>query len=96
MPSAGVPDYPSGPSGYQPAYGGPGEKAPYRPFGAAYGNDAPPPNGLQQPHDDNVQGKDKKKNKFGKLGGTMANAAAGGVGFGAGAAIGSGLVNAIF
>jgi hypothetical protein len=27
----------------------------------------------------------KKKNKFGKLGGTMGNAAAGGVGFGAGA-----------
>ncbi|KAJ2988016.1 hypothetical protein NUW54_g9248 [Trametes sanguinea] len=37
-----------------------------------------------------------KKNKFGKLGNTMATSAAGGVGFGAGAAIGSGLINAIF
>lgn len=37
-----------------------------------------------------------KKGKFGKLGGTMANSAAGGVGFGAGAAIGSGIVRAIF
>jgi len=38
----------------------------------------------------------KKKNKYGKLGSTMGNAAAGGVGFGAGAAIGSGIINAIF
>jgi len=38
----------------------------------------------------------KKKNKFGKIGSTVGNAAAGGLGFGAGAAIGSGIVNAIF
>ncbi|QRV89426.1 SH3 domain-containing protein [Ceratobasidium sp. AG-Ba] len=37
-----------------------------------------------------------KKDKFGKLKGTMANSAAGGLGFGAGAAIGGGLVRAIF
>ncbi|KAH7106442.1 SH3-domain-containing protein [Auriculariales sp. MPI-PUGE-AT-0066] len=39
---------------------------------------------------------EKKKSKMGKLGGTMAKSAAGGVGFGAGAAIGGGLVRAIF
>jgi len=38
----------------------------------------------------------KKKGKFGKYGNTMAQSAAGGVGFGAGAAIGSGIINAIF
>ena len=64
-----------------------------------------------------VQEEAPKKNKFGKLGNTMAQSAAGGVGFGAGefpcphrlsassdlmmhilpgAAIGSGIVNAIF
>ncbi|KAL1949795.1 hypothetical protein VTO73DRAFT_8676 [Trametes versicolor] len=37
-----------------------------------------------------------KKNKFGKLGSTMATSAAGGVGFGAGAAIGGGIINSIF
>ncbi|GBE87893.1 SH3 domain-containing protein [Sparassis latifolia] len=37
-----------------------------------------------------------KKHRFGRLGNTMANAAAGGVGFGAGAAIGGGIVDAIF
>ncbi|KIJ52656.1 hypothetical protein M422DRAFT_43481 [Sphaerobolus stellatus SS14] len=37
-----------------------------------------------------------KKHKFGKLGNTLANSAAGGVGFGAGAAVGSGIINAIF
>ncbi|KAJ1307434.1 hypothetical protein OPQ81_001535 [Rhizoctonia solani] len=38
----------------------------------------------------------KKKSKFGKFGGIAATSAAGGLGFGAGAAIGGGLVNAIF
>jgi len=42
------------------------------------------------------QGAPPKKNKFGKYGGTMAQSAAGGVGFGAGAAIGGGLIHAIF
>ena len=68
MPSAQVPDYQPG-GGYQPQpYGG--EKAPYRPFGAAYGNDMPPPNGLQP--EDPKEGKEKKK-KFGKLGNTVSN-----------------------
>ncbi|KAG6827668.1 hypothetical protein H0H92_010830 [Tricholoma furcatifolium] len=74
-------------------------KTPYRPFGAAmHGADVPPPAGAgvnsvglqQQP------GKEEKKSKFGKYGNTMAQSAAGGVGFGAGAAIGGGLVRAIF
>ncbi|KZW02765.1 SH3-domain-containing protein [Exidia glandulosa HHB12029] len=47
--------------------------------------------GLTQPAVD-----EKKKSKFGGYGKTMANSAAGGVGFGAGAAIGGGLVRAIF
>ncbi|KAF8656795.1 hypothetical protein AX16_002347 [Volvariella volvacea WC 439] len=74
------------------------EKVPYRPFGAAYhGMDAPPPAGTGV----NTVGlqevdQSKKKSKFGGLGNTMAHSAAGGVGFGAGAAIGSGIVNAIF
>jgi len=42
------------------------------------------------------EGQDKKKKKFGKFGGTMAQSAAGGLGFGAGAAVGSGLIHAIF
>ncbi|KAF8207209.1 SH3-domain-containing protein [Mycena galopus ATCC 62051] len=71
----------------------------YKPFMAAHqGQDAPPPPGggtnslgLQQDPE-----QEKKKNKFGKYGNTMAHSAAGGVGFGAGAAIGGGLVRAIF
>ncbi|KAH7927974.1 hypothetical protein BV22DRAFT_1005946 [Leucogyrophana mollusca] len=71
----------------------------YRPFGAAlHGTDAPPPGGagvnsvgLQE-----ASGQAEKKSKFGKYGNTMAHSAAGGVGFGAGSAIGGGLVRAIF
>ncbi|TDL16485.1 SH3-domain-containing protein [Rickenella mellea] len=83
----------------------PSEKKAYKPFGAAYhGSDAPPPVtggggggndvnsvGLQQDPE-----QEKKKSKYGKYGNTMAHSAAGGVGFGAGAAIGGGLVRAIF
>ncbi|KAF9650244.1 SH3-domain-containing protein [Thelephora ganbajun] len=42
------------------------------------------------------EGQDKKKNKFGKFGNTVAHSAAGGLGFGAGAAVGSGIINALF
>ncbi|EGN99044.1 hypothetical protein SERLA73DRAFT_181826 [Serpula lacrymans var. lacrymans S7.3] len=71
----------------------------YRPFGAAlHGTDTPPSAadgvnsvGLQQ-----ASGQTEKKSKYGKFGNTMAHSAAGGVGFGAGAAIGGGLVRAIF
>ncbi|KAG1835142.1 SH3-domain-containing protein [Suillus variegatus] len=74
-------------------------KKPYRPFGAAlHGTDRPPAAGvgtnsvgLQE-----ASGQAEKKNKYGKYGNTMAHSAAGGVGFGAGAAIGGGLIRAIF
>ncbi|KAI0774970.1 SH3 domain-containing protein [Trametes elegans] len=57
-----------------------------------------PPAPVQSPPVQVVQQEQQppKKNKFGKLGSTMANSAAGGVGFGAGAAIGSGIINSIF
>ncbi|KAJ7678550.1 SH3 domain-containing protein [Mycena rosella] len=72
---------------------------PSAPFMAAHqGRDAPPAPGggtnslgLQQDPE-----QEKKKSKFGKYGNTMAHSAAGGVGFGAGSAIGGGLVRAIF
>ncbi|KAK0439174.1 hypothetical protein EV421DRAFT_1713628 [Armillaria borealis] len=93
------------PPAYGPPAGGrsvppaPSEKKEYEPFMAAHSNaNAPPPPGagtnsvgLQQD-----PGKDGKKSKFGKNGNTMAHSAAGSVGFGAGAAIGGGLVRAIF
>ncbi|EJD06664.1 SH3-domain-containing protein [Fomitiporia mediterranea MF3/22] len=78
----------------------PREKAAYRPFGAAHhGADKPPPPGSAQVNSVGLQeadGQDKKKSKYGKYGNTMAHSAAGGVGFGAGSAIGGGLVRAIF
>ncbi|KAF8312524.1 SH3-domain-containing protein [Clavulina sp. PMI_390] len=72
--------YSSGPSAPAPSY--------YAPPGAP----VPQPD----PNDPAAQEQQKKKSKYGKLGSTMGNAAAGGVGFGAGAAIGSGIINAIF
>ncbi|KAJ7056560.1 SH3 domain-containing protein [Mycena amicta] len=81
----------------------PTSKKPYKPFMAAHhGRDVPPPMmapaaptnsiGLQQ----DVAGQEQKKKKYGKYGDTMAHSAASGVGFGAGSAIGGGLVRAIF
>ncbi|KAF7327487.1 Myosin IE [Mycena kentingensis (nom. inval.)] len=84
----------------------PAARRPYKPFGAAYhGRDLPPAQpqtvapapatnsiGLQQ----DVQGQQAKKSKLAPYGNTMAHSAAGGVGFGAGSAIGGGLVRAIF
>ncbi|KAF8339563.1 SH3 domain-containing protein [Cantharellus anzutake] len=67
---------------------------PYQASGPTY-NPPPGPSSttvvVQQP-----DGAPGKKSKFGRLGSTMANSAAGGVGFGAGAAVGSGIINAIF
>ncbi|TRM59982.1 SH3 domain-containing protein [Schizophyllum amplum] len=66
------------------------EKPAYKSF-AASSHDQPPGAGsvnsvgLQQD-----AGQEQKKSKFGKYGNTMAHSAAGGVGFGAGAAIGGG------
>ncbi|KAK2460947.1 hypothetical protein APHAL10511_007417 [Amanita phalloides] len=73
-------------------------KTPYRPFGAAYhGMDNPPPPG-QGVNSVGLQEKDdsQKKSKYSGLKNNMANSAASGAGFGAGAAIGGGLVRAIF
>lgn len=78
----------------------PAAKPVYRPFGAAYhGVDKPPPAGAGAVNSVGLQeapGTEEKKSKYGKFGNTMAHSAAGGVGFGAGAAIGGGLVRAIF
>ncbi|KAI0701223.1 SH3 domain-containing protein, partial [Cytidiella melzeri] len=92
QPPAGPPQ-PSGPlGGYR------NERPVYKPFGATYqAVDQPPP--ANAPVANSVglqQAPEPKKSRFGGLGNTMANSAAGGVGFGAGAAIGSGIVNAIF
>ncbi|KAF8072176.1 SH3 domain-containing protein [Lyophyllum atratum] len=59
-------------------------KTAYRPFGASHHGQ------------EGAGGVNSKKGKFGKYKDTMAHSAAGGVGFGAGAAIGGGLVRAIF
>lgn len=98
QPSAWVPSVPTPQPHYQPPPGQPpSEKAPYRPFGAAYhGSDAPPPVGGTNSVGLQEADQEKKKSKYGKYGNTMAHSAAGGLGFGAGAAIGGGLVNAIF
>jgi len=57
---------------------------------AGYQHSPPPP----PPPEGGVP--EKKKSKFGKYGSQAGSAAASGVGFGAGAAIGGGIVNAIF
>ncbi|KAF9048551.1 SH3 domain-containing protein [Panaeolus papilionaceus] len=74
-------------------------KPAYKPFGAAYhGMNAPPPPG-QGTNSVGLQeqpGQEEKKQGFGKYKATLAHSAVGGVGFGAGSAIGGGLVRAIF
>ncbi|KAF7773388.1 hypothetical protein Agabi119p4_5555 [Agaricus bisporus var. burnettii] len=81
------------------------QKPVYKPFRAAYhGMDqpsaAPAPAPVQGQTNslglEEDQGQQEKKSKYGGLKNTMAHSAAGGVGFGAGAAIGGGLVRAIF
>ncbi|TFK40214.1 SH3 domain-containing protein [Crucibulum laeve] len=81
-----------------PSPAAPTNRPVYKPFGAAYhGVTAPPPPG-QGVNNVGLQEVDQteKKSKYGGLKNTMAHSAAGGVGFGAGAAIGGGLVRAIF
>ncbi|THV02832.1 SH3-domain-containing protein [Dendrothele bispora CBS 962.96] len=98
-PAPAAPVTPARAAGLPPAFTGTKEKTPYKAFGAAHqGANAPPPpgqgvnsSGLQQD-----PGQEAKKSKYGKYGNTMAHSAAGGVGFGAGSAIGGGLVRAIF
>ncbi|KAF5386032.1 hypothetical protein D9615_002499 [Tricholomella constricta] len=88
MSSAYAPYQP--PSGYQ---GPPPPSQGYAPYGGPLPSGPPvnaPPPADQPPAGEN-------KNKFGgKLGNTLAHAAVGGVGFGAGSAVGSGIINSIF
>ncbi|KAJ6460356.1 SH3-domain-containing protein [Mycena vitilis] len=92
-PGPGYP--PSG--GYQPAY----QPAGPPPQGGQYNSYGGPPPLVPKPTE--AQGaaagpppEPPKKGKFGKLGNTFAQSAVGGAGFGAGSAIGSGIVNSIF
>lgn len=82
----------------QPTYFPPvAQKPAYRPFGAAHqAVNQPPPAGVNTIGLQQDPQQEQKKSKYGKLGDTMATSAAGGVGFGAGAAIGSGIIGAIF
>jgi len=76
--------YPAG--GYYPPAGPP-------PGTANYSYEPPPAPPTPQPV---PQQAPAKKNKFGGLGQIMAQSAAGGAGFGAGAAVGGGIINSIF
>ncbi|KAL4247939.1 hypothetical protein ABKN59_008943 [Abortiporus biennis] len=85
---------PPPPMGYQPpGYQGYGPPPP-GPNPAPYGEYREEK--YQEVGKEQKEEKEKKKSKFGGLGNTMATAAAGGVGFGAGAAIGGGIIDAIF
>ncbi|KAF5375640.1 hypothetical protein D9757_008550 [Collybiopsis confluens] len=80
-----------------PVFTGAKEKPVYKPFGAAHQSaNAPPPASATIVNNVGLQsddlGQDRKKNKYGKYGDTMAHSAAAGVGLGAGSAIGGGLV----
>ncbi|GLB37117.1 putative SH3-domain-containing protein [Lyophyllum shimeji] len=90
---AAASSYPIGPyPSYQPPGGYQGPPPPgqaYTPYGGPPPA-APGPNAPANTEDP------PKKGKFGGLGNTVAHAAAGGVGFGAGNAIGSGLIHSIF
>ncbi|ESK88797.1 hypothetical protein Moror_17131 [Moniliophthora roreri MCA 2997] len=89
---------PGPPGGYAPRYNPPGgyQGPPpphpvYTPYSAV-----PPPAPASAPPAPVAAAEPQKESKFGSLGNTLGHAAAGGVGFGAGSAIGSGIVNSIF
>ncbi|KAF5367035.1 hypothetical protein D9758_004018 [Tetrapyrgos nigripes] len=86
-PPPGPPSYvsPPPPGGY-----GPPPNQVYNPYMNPPG--APPPQQAPPPTEE----PSKKPSRFGGLGNTMAQSAAGGVGFGAGSAVGSGIINSIF
>ncbi|TFK82703.1 SH3-domain-containing protein [Polyporus arcularius HHB13444] len=100
MPMMPAPSYYSPPPPGPPQqYGMPSNPEKAALYQSHYAPPPPAPMVMQSPAPVQVQQAPEqppKKNKFGKLGSTMATSAAGGVGFGAGAAIGSGIVNAIF
>ncbi|CAK5268609.1 unnamed protein product [Mycena citricolor] len=79
------------PGGYGPGYQAGQPPAPYMPYGApAPIPPAPIPPASAPPE------LPPKQSKFGGLGATLANSAVGGLGFGAGSAIGGDIVHAIF
>lgn len=93
-----APTHPSPASGLYPSYQPAGGYQPpppggvYNPYGGPAQPQSPPANvpvaSSEQP---------PKKSKFGgKFGSTLAHSAVGGVGFGAGSAVGSGIINSIF
>jgi len=77
---------PMGPQTYQMPPP-PNQQVAYNPYMAQ-----PPGNVIAQPEPEQPH----KKSRFGGLGNTLAQSAAGGVGFGAGSAVGSGIINSIF
>ncbi|QRV89424.1 intersectin third Src-like 3 domain protein [Ceratobasidium sp. AG-Ba] len=94
LPNAPGPS-PSYTPSYTPSYGY-NEKDQYQQ--PQYAPPPGPPVAYQQggPVQQQPTEEEKKKGKFGKLGGLMATSAAGGLGFGAGAAVGGGIINSIF
>ncbi|KAJ7220025.1 SH3 domain-containing protein [Mycena pura] len=93
-PAGHYPAYPPG-GGYQSAY----QPPPGAPLMSGYSPYAPSPAAVGQPTHTGAVGPPPvppKTSKFGQLGNTLAQSAAGGVGFGAGSAIGGDLVNSIF
>ncbi|KAF9000640.1 hypothetical protein BDQ17DRAFT_1281814 [Cyathus striatus] len=82
----------------QPYYGGVQHPPPIQgsvPY-PSYNNNVPQPPLQVPPSAPTEQPQEPKKSKFGGLGNTLAHSAAGGVGFGAGSAVGSGIINSIF
>ncbi|TEB34722.1 SH3-domain-containing protein [Coprinellus micaceus] len=89
----GGPPYPQGAPYYPPAQGY--SILPPPRFGYAPPQQSPPP-GASVTQGVGQQGEQPQKHKFGKLGNTLAHSAVGGVGFGAGSAVGSGIIHSIF
>ncbi|KAI9440126.1 SH3-domain-containing protein [Lactarius indigo] len=93
--------YHSGPpTQYQPVYNGPPQGGyqsqppqPYNPYTGPPSQSAPPQQVVVQQAPPQAPA---KPNRFGGLGSVLATSAVGGVGFGAGSAIGGGIVDAIF
>ncbi|KAJ7086059.1 SH3 domain-containing protein [Mycena belliarum] len=92
-----APPPPPGGGGYQPMY-----QAPPGPpqMGGPYNNYGPPPPIALPPQAPSQapppEQPSQKPSKMGGLGNTLAHSAVGGVGFGAGSAVGSGIINSIF
>ncbi|TFK40217.1 SH3 domain-containing protein [Crucibulum laeve] len=94
---------PNYPSPYQHnRYSGPvPQQGPYPPYQSSFVQPPQPPYAVTQsappvPPSAEEQNAVKKHRFGGKLGNTLAHSAVGGVGFGAGSAVGSGIINSIF